>query len=428
MASYRFASRPSQGEAIAFEQGALKVPANPVIPFVEGDGTGPDIWRASVRVFDAAVEKAYGGERKVSWMKVFAGEESHAKHGEWLPDETLEAFKEFRVSIKGPLSTPVGGGIRSLNVMLRQVLDLYACIRPVRYFEGVGNPMKEPEKLNVVIFRENTEDVYAGIEWKAGSPEANELIEFIHSKFGKDIRANSAIGIKPMSEFGSRRLVKMAARYALENNRKSLTLVHKGNIMKFTEGAFRDWGYDEAAKAFPGQTCTEAELSKGGGSRARRLSGREGSHRRRDVPAAAASPRRVRRHRDAEPERRLHLGRGRRAGRWSRDCARRQRRRRPRGVRSDARHRAEVREPRQDQPGQRDPLGRDDVRVHGMEGSWQADRDGTRERDQEQAGHVRSRTPDVRLDGGEHLRFRRSDHQGDARLRRASVHRINRAP
>jgi len=217
-----------------------------------------------VRVFDAAVEKAYGGERKVSWMKVFAGEESHAKHGEWLPDETLEAFKEFRVSIKGPLSTPVGGGIRSLNVMLRQVLDLYACIRPVRYFEGVGNPMKEPEKLNVVIFRENTEDVYAGIEWKAGSPEADELIAFIHSKFGKDIRDHSAIGIKPMSEFGSRRLVKMAAQYALENNRKSLTLVHKGNIMKFTEGAFRDWGYDEAAKAFPGQTCTEAELSKGG--------------------------------------------------------------------------------------------------------------------------------------------------------------------
>jgi isocitrate dehydrogenase len=264
MATYKISKVPSSGERIGYEHGVLQVPNNPIIPYVEGDGTGADIWRASVRVFDAAVEKAYGGERKVSWMKVFAGEESHAKHGEWLPDETLEAFKEFRVSIKGPLSTPVGGGIRSLNVMLRQVLDLYACIRPVRYFEGVGNPMKEPEKLNVVIFRENTEDVYAGLEWKAGSPEANELIEFIHSKFGKDIRASSAIGIKPMSEFGSRRLVKMAAQYALENNRKSLTLVHKGNIMKFTEGAFRDWGYDEAAKAFPGQTCTEAELSKGG--------------------------------------------------------------------------------------------------------------------------------------------------------------------
>src|SRR5690349_20385016 len=264
MASYRFASRPSQGEAIAFEQGALKVPDNPVIPFVEGDGTGPDIWRASVRVFDAAVEKAYGGERKVSWMKVYAGEESHAKHGEWLPDETLEAFKEFRVSIKGPLSTPVGGGIRSLNVMLRQVLDLYACIRPVRYFEGVGNPMKEPEKLNVVIFRENTEDVYAGLEWKAGSAEANELIEFIRDRFGKDIREHSAIGVKPMSAFGSKRLVEMAIRYALKNNLPSVTLVHKGNIMKFTEGGFRDWGYEVAREKFSESIATEADLGKAG--------------------------------------------------------------------------------------------------------------------------------------------------------------------
>src|SRR6059058_2372160 len=191
MAAYKLAKVPSTGERITYDNGVLNVPNNPIIPFVEGDGTGADIWRASVRVFDAAIEKAYGGERKVSWMKVFAGEEAHTQHGEWLPDETLEAFKEFRVSIKGPLSTPVGGGIRSLNVTLRQVLDLYACIRPVRYFEGVGNPMKEPEKLNVVIFRENTEDVYAGIEWKADSPEANALIEFIHTKFGKDIRAHS---------------------------------------------------------------------------------------------------------------------------------------------------------------------------------------------------------------------------------------------
>src|SRR4030081_521483 len=192
MASYRYATRPSEGEAIAFEKGVLSVPDNPVIPYVEGDGTGPDIWRASVRVFDAAIQKAFGGARKVSWMKVFAGEEAHEKYGEWLPDETLEAFKEFRVSIKGPLSTPVGGGIRSLNVTLRQVLDLYACIRPVRYFDGVGHPMKEPEKLNVVIFRENTEDVYAGIEWKAGSPEAEELAQFIRTKYKKDIRAKSA--------------------------------------------------------------------------------------------------------------------------------------------------------------------------------------------------------------------------------------------
>ena len=269
MASYRFATRPSDGDAIAFENGILNVPSHPVIPYVEGDGTGPDIWRASVRVFDAAIEKAYGGERKVSWMKVFAGEESHTQHGEWLPDETLEAFKEFRVSIKGPLSTPVGGGIRSLNVTLRQVLDLYACIRPVRYFEGVGNPMKEPEKLNVVIFRENTEDVYAGIEWKAGSPEAEEIAQFLRTRFGKTIREKSAIGIKPMSEFGSKRLVKMALEYAVKNCRRSLTLVHKGNIMKFTEGAFRDWGYEVAASDFAGQFCTEADLSKaGGGARA----------------------------------------------------------------------------------------------------------------------------------------------------------------
>jgi isocitrate dehydrogenase len=269
MATYRYASRPATGDAIAFEKGVLHVPDNPVIPYVEGDGTGPDIWRASVRVFDAAVRKAFGDRRKVSWMKVYAGEEAHTKHGEWLPDETLDAFKEFRVSIKGPLSTPVGGGIRSLNVTLRQVLDLYACIRPVRYFEGVGNPMKEPEKLNVVIFRENTEDVYAGIEWKAGSPEAEALIAFIHDKFGKDIREHSAIGIKPMSEFGSKRLVRMAAEYAIANGRRSLTLVHKGNIMKYTEGAFRDWGYQEVESAFKGQFCTEADLSKGGtGARA----------------------------------------------------------------------------------------------------------------------------------------------------------------
>jgi isocitrate dehydrogenase len=264
MATYRYASRPSKGDAIAFEKGALHVPDNPVIPYVEGDGTGPDIWRASVRVFDAAVRKAYGGQRSVSWMKVYAGEEAHTKYGEWLPDETLEAFKEFRVSIKGPLSTPVGGGIRSLNVTLRQVLDLYACVRPVRYFDGTPAPVKQPELMNVVIFRENTEDVYAGIEWKAGSTEANELIAFIDEKFGKDIRENSAIGIKPMSEFGSKRLVRMAAEYALANGRRSLTLVHKGNIMKFTEGAFRDWGYQEIETAFAGQFCTEADLAKGG--------------------------------------------------------------------------------------------------------------------------------------------------------------------
>src|SRR6202048_899180 len=266
MTKYKFAKVPARGEAIKFSKGALKVPNRPIVPFVEGDGTGPDIWRAAVRVFDAAVERAYGGQRAVAWMEVFAGEKSFQQYQDWLPQETVDAFKEFRVSIKGPLSTPVGGGIRSLNVTLRQVLDLYACIRPVRYFEGVGSPMKDPQKLDVVIFRENTEDVYAGIEWKAGSPEAEEIRRFLKSKFGRDIRGKSAIGIKPMSEFGSRRLVNMAIKYALENDRRSLTLVHKGNIMKYTEGAFRDWGYQEALAAYPGQTCKEAELAKGGKS------------------------------------------------------------------------------------------------------------------------------------------------------------------
>src|SRR6478735_10188901 len=209
MTKYKFAKVPPRGEGIGYKSGALEVPDNPIIPFVEGDGTGPDIWKASVRVFDAAVERAYQGKRRVAWMEVFGGEKSFKQFQDWLPQETVDAMQEFRVSIKGPLTTPVGGGIRSLNVTLRQVLDLYACIRPVRYFEGVGSPMKEPEKLNIIVFRENTEDVYAGIEWRAGSPEAEKLRNFIKSEFGKDIRENSAIGIKPMSAFGSKRLIDM---------------------------------------------------------------------------------------------------------------------------------------------------------------------------------------------------------------------------
>ncbi len=269
MATYKFARVPSTGERIAYEHGALVVPHNPVIPFVEGDGTGADIWRASVRVFDAAIEKAYGGERRVAWMEVFAGEKAFNQCKDWLPQETVDAMQEFRVSIKGPLTTPVGGGIRSLNVTLRQVLDLYACIRPVRYFEGVGSPMKEPQKLNIVVFRENTEDVYAGIEWKAGSPDAEKLRLFIEREFKKEIRPNSAIGIKPMSEFGSKRLIDMAIRYALKHDLPSVTLMHKGNIMKFTEGAFRDWGYEVARERFADVMVSEEELTKGGaGARA----------------------------------------------------------------------------------------------------------------------------------------------------------------
>jgi isocitrate dehydrogenase len=261
---YKFAKVPPRGEVIEFRNGSLNVPAHPIIPFVEGDGTGPDIWRASVRVFDAAVERAYGGERRVAWMEVFAGEKAFKQFQDWLPQETIDAMLEFRVSIKGPLTTPVGGGIRSLNVTLRQVLDLYACIRPVRYFEGVGAPVKEPEKVDVVIFRENTEDVYAGIEWKAGSPEAEQIAAYLRKEFNAEIRERSAIGIKPMSEFGSKRLVEMAIQYAISKDRESVTLVHKGNIMKFTEGAFRDWGYEVAREKFPDVTCTEAELAKGG--------------------------------------------------------------------------------------------------------------------------------------------------------------------
>jgi isocitrate dehydrogenase len=264
MSEYKLSKVPRNGEPISFSDGKLAVPAKPIIPFVEGDGTGPDIWRASVRVFDAAVEKAYSGERKVEWMEVYAGEKAFKQFNDWLPQESVDAMQEFRVSIKGPLTTPVGGGIRSLNVTLRQVLDLYACIRPVRYFEGVGAPVKEPQKVDVVIFRENTEDVYAGIEWKAGSAEASKLRNYLKSEFGSDIRENSALGIKPMSEFGSKRLVAMAIDYAIRKNRESVTLVHKGNIMKFTEGAFRDWGYEVAREKFGGSTVSEAELGKAG--------------------------------------------------------------------------------------------------------------------------------------------------------------------
>ena len=268
MATYKYATVPANGDRIGYEGGELKVPDHPIIPFIEGDGTGADIWRASVRVFDAAVEKCYGGKRKVAWMEVYAGEKAFTMSENWLPDETVDAMREFRVSIKGPLTTPIGGGIRSLNVALRQLLDLYSCIRPVRYFEGVGSPMKEPGLLDIVVFRENTEDVYAGIEWKADSPEANKVIALI-TALGMHVRAHSAIGIKPMSEFGSKRLVRMAIQYALKHNLPSVTLVHKGNIMKFTEGAFRDWGYEVARDEFAGLVVAEADLGKAGtGARA----------------------------------------------------------------------------------------------------------------------------------------------------------------
>ena len=264
MSQYQKVSIPAQGQKITVDQnGQLLVPSNPIIAFIEGDGTGPDIWRASKRVLDAAVLKAYGGQRKISWMEIYAGEKALSVYGEneWLPSETLTAIKEFIVAIKGPLTTPVGGGIRSINVALRQELDLYACVRPVRWFEGVPAPVKEPGKLDVIIFRENTEDVYAGIEWAAETPEAIEVINFLKTKTKKAaLRTDSAIGIKPVSAFGSKRLIARAIKFAIEQNKPSVTLVHKGNIMKFTEGAFRTWGYEVAKSLFPDQIVTEEEL------------------------------------------------------------------------------------------------------------------------------------------------------------------------
>jgi len=252
----------TQGQPIRMAGGKLQVPDNPVIPFIEGDGTGPDIWRASQRVFDAAVEKAYGGKRKIAWHEVLAGEKAFNTTKNWLPDETVEAFKTYLVGIKGPLTTPIGGGIRSLNVALRQMLDLYVCLRPVRYFTGVPSPVRRPEQVNAVIFRENTEDIYAGIEWAAESAEAKQVIAFLENEMKvKKIRfpATSGIGIKPVSREGTERLVRAAIDYALRQKRKSVTLVHKGNIMKFTEGAFRDWGYAVATREFRDQVITERE-------------------------------------------------------------------------------------------------------------------------------------------------------------------------
>ncbi len=265
---------PPSGEKISIDKGTLHVPDQPVIPFIRGDGTGPDIWAASVRVFDAAVEKAYGGKKKIAWFEIFAGQTAKDKFDEWLPDDTVEAFREFLVGIKGPLTTPVGGGIRSLNVALRQLLDLFVCLRPVQYFKGVPSPIKHPEKVNMVIFRENTEDIYAGIEYAAGTPEAQKILDFFQKEFPKQFdkirfgtRQKAAdfwkkvgasegddvcvgIGIKPVSRAGSVRLIHSAISYAIKNHRKSVTLVHKGNIMKFTEGAFRDWGYEIAKQYF----------------------------------------------------------------------------------------------------------------------------------------------------------------------------------
>ena len=261
--SYNGVALPKEGTAITFSGGKLQIPDNPIIPFIEGDGTGRDIWKASRRVFDAAVQKAYKGKRRVAWYEVFAGEKAFTAFKTWLPGDTVEAIRQLRVAIKGPLTTPVGGGIRSLNVALRQILDLYACVRPVKYYQGVPSPVKHPERMNVIIFRENTEDVYAGIEWRQGTAEAKKLIDFLNNDMLKNspkkIREDSGVGIKPISVSGTKRLVRMAVKHALTNHLKSVTLVHKGNIQKFTEGAFREWGYELAKEEFRDQVITERE-------------------------------------------------------------------------------------------------------------------------------------------------------------------------
>ncbi|MET1172956.1 NADP-dependent isocitrate dehydrogenase [Paenibacillus amylolyticus] len=255
-------AHPTEGEKIHIDNGTLQVPSNPIIPFIEGDGTGRDIWKASKRVLDAAVEKAYDGNKKIAWYEVFAGQKAFDTYGEWLPNDTLEAIREYIVAIKGPLTTPIGGGIRSLNVALRQELDLYTCLRPVRYFDGVPSPVKRPELVDMVIFRENTEDIYAGIEYAEGSEEVKKVIQFLQQEMGANkIRfpETSGIGIKPVSSEGSKRLVRAAVQYAIDHNRKTVTLVHKGNIMKFTEGAFKNWGYEVAEEEFADKVFTWAQ-------------------------------------------------------------------------------------------------------------------------------------------------------------------------
>ncbi|HLT55053.1 MAG TPA: NADP-dependent isocitrate dehydrogenase [Bacillota bacterium] len=254
-----------QGEKIIVENGKMQVPDRPIIPFIEGDGTGPDIWRAASRVVEAAVEKAYDGKKKIEWLEVYAGEKAYNKTGEWLPQDTLDKIREYKIAIKGPLTTPIGGGIRSLNVALRQELDLFTCLRPVRYFDGVPSPVKHPEHVDMVIFRENTEDIYAGIEWQKGSEEVKKVIKFLEEEMGvHKIRfpETSGIGIKPVSEEGTKRLVRAAIQYAIDEGRKSVTLVHKGNIMKFTEGAFKIWGYEVAEEEFGDKVFTWAEYDR----------------------------------------------------------------------------------------------------------------------------------------------------------------------
>lgn len=363
---------PAEGKKITVDaQGKLVVPHNPIIPFIEGDGIGVDVTPAMIHVVDAAVKKAYHGERKISWMEIYTGEKSTHVYGKdvWLPDETLDLIRDYRVAIKGPLTTPVGGGIRSLNVALRQQLDLYVCLRPVRYYQGTPSPVKQPELTDMVIFRENAEDIYAGIEWKAGSAEADKVIKFLRDEMGvKKIRfpEQCGIGVKPCSEEGTKRLVRAAIEYAITNDRDSVTLVHKGNIMKFTEGAFKDWGYELAREEFGGELIDGGPWLKIKNPN----TGKEIVVK--DVIADAflaadpTAPGGIRRDRLYEPERRLHLRRPGGPGRRHRHRTGRQHRLRLRAVRSDSRHRAEVRRPGQSEPRLHHPVRRDDAAPHGL--------------------------------------------------------------
>ena len=408
---------PQQGSKITVNADfSLNVPDNPIIPFIEGDGTGVDITPVMRKVVDAAVDKAYGGKRKIAWMEVYAGEKATKVYDAdtWLPDETVQAIREYVVSIKGPLTTPVSGGIRSLNVALRQMLDLYVCLRPVRYFQGVPSPVKEPEKVDMVIFRENTEDIYAGIEWEANSEEAKKVIAFLQNEMGvKKIRfpESSAIGIKPVSIEGSERLVRRAIQYAIDNKRSSVTLVHKGNIMKFTEGGFKKWGYELAAARVRRRTAGRRAVDET--AQWHRDQGRD----RRRLPAAdPAAAGRIRRDRHPEPERRLHLRRAGGAGGRHRHRAGGQSFRQRGDVRGHPRHRAQVCRQGLCQSRFPHPVGRDDAAPHGLDRSGRSDRQVDGESHRRENRDLRFCTADARRDPGFLFGFRSGDDSADVRF------------
>ena len=461
--TYNGLELPQDGQPIEYANGQFEVPDNPIIPFIEGDGTGRDIWKASQRVFDAAVEKAYGGKRAIRWFEILAGEKAFRQFNTWLPDDSVAAARDLRVSIKGPLTTPIGGGIRSLNVALRQILDLYACVRPVKYYQGVPSPVKHPEKVDIVIFRENTEDVYAGIEFKQGSADAARLIDFLNNDLlkgsKKNVRADSGVGIKPISIFGTKRLVRYAIRFALETGRKTVTLVHKGNIQKFTEGAFREWGYEVATQEFRAQTVTERESwilgnvdanpdspsnrmprSSSPAWNSARPAFRDSVYA--EVKAVLDSigqthgngawkskmlindriadsifqqiihpPGGLQRPGHHQPQRRLHLRRRGGAGRRPGHRARRQHRRRLRRLRGHARHRAQVRRQGRDQSRLGDSFRRDAAGFHRLEGSGQADRAVAGKDDPAEVRHLRLRAPDRRRHQGGHQRICHAHHR-----------------